>query len=127
MSMRVTHENQPSTTLKCFNTLFYYICDSPSRFRAIPLHSSCVLALQNQYLGPAIITRGFIFFIFIAYRKLKLNYAKAFLTFDPLISFFISPTVQLRLIPNLSQALTCLCSTPRTNFVIKTTNATSKD
>ena len=78
-------------------------------------------------VGPAIITRGFIFFIFIAYRKLKLNYAMVFLTFDPLISFFISPTVQLRLTPNISQALTCLCSIPRTNFVIKTTNATSKD
>ena len=86
-----------------------------------------VLALQNPYLGPAIITRVFIFFIFIAYRKLKLNYAKAFLTFDPLISLFISPTVQLRLTSNLSQALTCLCPTTRTNFVIKTTNATSKD
>ena len=107
--------------------IYIYICDSPSRFRAIPLRSSCALALQNPYLGPAIITRVFIFFIFIAYCKLKLNYTKAFLTFDPLISFFISPTVQLRLTPNLSQVLTCLCSTTRTNFVIKTTNATSKD
>ena len=40
------------------------MCDSSSRFRAIPLSSSCILALQNPYLGPAIITRGFIFFIF---------------------------------------------------------------
>ena len=30
----------------------------------IPIRSSYVLALQNPYLGPAIITRGFIFFIF---------------------------------------------------------------
>ena len=75
--------------------ILYCIYDSPSKFGVIPLRSSCVLALQNPYLGPAMITWGFIFFIFFAHRKLKLNYAKAFITFDPLISFFISPTFQL--------------------------------
>ena len=54
----------------------------------IQLRSSCLLGLQNPYLGPAIITRGFIFF---AYRKLKLNYVKVFITFNPLILFLYLP------------------------------------
>ena len=43
-----------------------HMYDSPSKFGFIPLRNSCVLALQNPYLGPAIITWGFLFFLIIS-------------------------------------------------------------
>ena len=46
--------------------------NSPRKFGFIPLRGYCVLALQNPYLGLAIITRGFIFFFRIPQIETKL-------------------------------------------------------
>ena len=96
MPMCVTHVNnlrESPLQQKYFNVFFIiYMTHSANlvSFRCVVL---AYWHLQNPNLGPAIITQGCIFFFL--HPRIEIKYTKVFITFDPLILFFISPTFQL--------------------------------
>ena len=94
MRERVTHENHPNTRnlqQQSFTTLFTIYMT----------HLPCLVefrGLVSEYWYCRIQTIGY---FFIPYRKLILNYAKAFITLYPWINSSVSPRVLLGLALNL--------------------------
>ena len=98
----VTYEKNLNIITTILSHILYYIYDSPTKFRFIPPLGFWILALTNLNFGLSPYPQEFVFFfIFSAYRKLTLNYAKAFITLYPLIASSVSPRVLLGLLPNL--------------------------
>ena len=102
MRERVTHENHPNTQnlqQQSFTTLFtIYMTHLPSLVEFRGLVSEYWYCRIQTMVSPHKHRK---FFFFIAYRKLILNYAKAFITLYPWIKSSISPRVLLGLVLNL--------------------------
>ena len=102
MRERVTHENHPNTQnlqQQSFTTLFIiYMTHLPVWLNSVAWFPNTGTAEFKLWSLP--INTGSYFF-FIAYRKLILNYAKAFITLYPWIKSSISPRVLLGLVLNL--------------------------